>query len=72
MLGMVLMGHKEAQVVRMDPMVQDQMVHRLKRLRDHQDLLDQEDLLTDLQDQVVNDHPLARPPFRRCWMRIAP
>lgn len=75
MLGMVRMDHKEVRVVRrvrMDQMAQDRMVHRLKLRKDHQDLLDQEDLLTDPQDREVSDHHLVQPPFKRCWMRTAP
>ena len=72
MLGMVLMDHKEVRVVRMDQMVQDLMGRRPKLLKDHQDLLAQEDLLMDLQDPVVSARHLAQPPSRRCWMRTAP
>jgi len=66
------MDHKEVRVVRMDQMGQDLMGRRPKHRKDHQDLLDQEDLLMDPQDPVVNAHHLAQPPSRRCWMRTAP
>lgn len=75
MLGMVLMDHKVVRVVRqarMDQMEQDRMGRRPKLPKGHQDLLGPEDLLTDLQDPVVNDHHLAQPPSKRCWMRTAP